>query len=47
MYYYGQSTSNANRLYAYDLKSGKNRLIYDLSAEKPDSTESISRSANQ
>ncbi|KKB50264.1 S9 family peptidase [Parabacteroides goldsteinii] len=34
MYYYGQSTSNANRLYAYDLKSGKNRLIYDLSAEK-------------
>ena len=34
MYYYGQSTSNANRLYAYDLKSGKSRLIYDLSAEK-------------
>lgn len=34
MYYYGQSVSNANRLYAYDLKSGKNQLIYDLSAEK-------------
>lgn len=34
MYYYGQSVSNASRLYAYDLKSGKNRLIYDLSAEK-------------
>lgn len=34
MYYYGQSVSNANRLYAYDLESKKNRLIYDLSAEK-------------
>lgn len=34
MYYYGQSVSNANRLYAYDLKSNKSRLIYDLSAEK-------------
>lgn len=34
MYYYGQSVSNANRLYAYDLKNGKSRLIYDLSAEK-------------
>lgn len=34
MYYYGQSVSNANRLYAFDLKNGKSRLIYDLSAEK-------------
>ena len=34
MLYYGQSVSNANRLYAYDLKSEKNRLLYDLSAEK-------------
>lgn len=34
MYYYGQSVSNANRLYAYDLKSNKNRVIYNLSAEK-------------
>lgn len=34
MYYYGQSVSNANRLYAYDLKNNKSRLIYDLSAEK-------------
>ncbi len=34
MYYYGQSVSNANRLYAYDLKSKKDRLIYDLSAGK-------------
>lgn len=34
MIYYGQSVSNANRLYAYDFKSNKNRLLYDLSAEK-------------
>lgn len=34
LYYYGQSVSNANRLYAYDLKSDKSRLVYDLSAEK-------------
>lgn len=34
MYYYGQSASNANRLYAYDLKGGKSRLMYDLSADK-------------
>ena len=34
MYYYGQSVSNANRLYTYNLKSGKNQLIYDLSAER-------------
>jgi len=33
LYYYGQSVSNANRLYSYDLKSGKNCLVYDLSAE--------------
>lgn len=32
--YYGQSASNANRLYAYDLKSNSERLIRDLSAEK-------------
>jgi len=32
--YYGQSVSNANRLYAYDLKNNKNRLINDISAEK-------------
>ena len=25
---------NANRLYAYDLKGGKNRLVYDLSQDK-------------
>jgi len=34
LYYYGQSASNANRLYAYDLKSNKNRLVNDLSAER-------------
>ncbi len=34
LFYYGQSVSNANRLYAYDLKSGKNRLMYDISANK-------------
>lgn len=34
MYSYGQSVSNASRLYTYDLKSNKSRLIYDLSAEK-------------
>lgn len=34
MYYYGQSVSNANRLYSYDLKKNKNSLVYDLSAEK-------------
>ncbi|MCC8197416.1 MAG: prolyl oligopeptidase family serine peptidase [Tannerellaceae bacterium] len=34
LYYYGQSVSNANRLYAYDLKSNKNRLVKDLSAER-------------
>ena len=32
--YYGQSVSNANRLYTYDLKGSKSRLVYDLSAEK-------------
>ena len=34
MYYYGQSVSNANRLYSYNLKSGKNQLVYDLSAQR-------------
>ncbi|MDH6305811.1 dipeptidyl aminopeptidase/acylaminoacyl peptidase [Parabacteroides sp. PF5-5] len=34
MYYYGQSVSNTNRLYAYDVKTNRNRLIYDLSAER-------------
>ncbi|MDL2221929.1 prolyl oligopeptidase family serine peptidase [Parabacteroides sp. OttesenSCG-928-N08] len=34
MYYFGQSVSNANRLYSYDLKSGRSRLIHDLSEEK-------------
>lgn len=34
MYYYGQSVSNANRLYSYNLKNKKNQLIYDLSAER-------------
>ncbi|WP_459189637.1 prolyl oligopeptidase family serine peptidase [Parabacteroides sp. APC149_11_2_Y6] len=34
LYYYGQSISNANRLYAYNLKNGKNRLIEDLSAKR-------------
>lgn len=34
MYYFGQSASNASRLYSYNLKSGKNQLIYDLSADK-------------
>lgn len=32
--YYGQSVSNANRLYAHNLKNGKEQLMYDLSAEK-------------
>ena len=34
LFYYGQSAPNANRLYAYDLKGGKNRLVYDLSQDK-------------
>ena len=34
MYYYGQSVSNASRLYSYNLKSKKTSLINDLSAEK-------------
>ena len=34
MYYYGQSVSNANRLYSYNTKSKKTQLIYDLSADK-------------
>lgn len=34
MYYYGQSVSNANRLYSYDLKKNKSSLIHDLSAGK-------------
>lgn len=34
MFYYGQSASNANRLYAYDLKGSKSRLMYDLSSDK-------------
>ncbi len=34
MYYYGQSVSNANRLYSYNTKSNKTQLIYDLSADK-------------
>lgn len=34
MYYYGQSVSNANRLYAYNTKTNKRQLIYDLSAER-------------
>lgn len=34
LFYYGQSASNANRLYAYDLKGNKSRLMYDLSSFK-------------
>lgn len=34
LFYYGQSASNANRLYAYDLKGNKSRLMYDLSTFK-------------
>lgn len=34
MCFYGQSASNANRLYAYQLKGDKSRLLYDLSADK-------------
>ncbi|WP_102409477.1 S9 family peptidase [Parabacteroides bouchesdurhonensis] len=34
LFYYGQSASNANRLYAYDLKGGKSKLMYDLSSDK-------------
>ena len=34
MYYYGQSVSNANRLYSYNTKSKRTQLIYDLSADK-------------
>lgn len=34
LFFYGQSVSNANRLYAYDLKGGKSRLVYDLSSDK-------------
>lgn len=34
MMYYGQSVSNANRLYLHNLKSGKSRCIADLSAER-------------
>jgi len=33
-YYYGQSVSNANRLYSYNAKTNKRQLMYDLSAEK-------------
>lgn len=32
--FYGQSASNANRLYTYQLKSDKSRLLYDLSDDK-------------
>ena len=32
MYYYGQSVSNANRLYYYNTKTAKRELVYDLSA---------------
>lgn len=34
MYYYGQSASNASRLYCYNTKTNKNQLVDDLSAEK-------------
>lgn len=34
LFYYGQSVSNANRLYTYDLKSGRSHLLYDISSDK-------------
>ena len=34
MLYYGQSVSNANRLYTYNLSESKEQLIRDISAEK-------------
>lgn len=34
MYYYGQSVSNANRLYSYNTKTNKRQLVNDLSAER-------------
>lgn len=34
MLYYGQSVSNANRLYLYDLKTKKSHLLTDLSRER-------------
>ncbi|MDD4514529.1 prolyl oligopeptidase family serine peptidase [Massilibacteroides sp.] len=34
LYYYGQSVSNANRLYSYNTKTNKRLLINDLSAER-------------
>ncbi len=34
LYYFGQSVSNANRMYCYNIKSKKNELVYDLSAER-------------
>lgn len=34
MYCYGQSASNANRLYAYDIQNKQSKLIDDLSADK-------------
>lgn len=34
MIYYGQSASNSNRLYTYNLKTNKYRCLYDLSKER-------------
>jgi dipeptidyl aminopeptidase/acylaminoacyl peptidase len=34
MYYYGQSADNSTRLYYYDVKNDKDKLVYDLSAER-------------
>lgn len=34
MFYYGQSVSNANRLYSYNTKNRKRQLVNDLSAER-------------
>lgn len=34
LYYYGQSVSNANRLYSYNTKTNKRQLVNDLSAER-------------
>lgn len=34
MCYFGQSVSNANRLYSYNTKTNKRTLVYDLSAER-------------
>lgn len=34
MIYYGQSISNSNRLYTYDLKTDKYRMLQDLSKER-------------